>query len=434
MSSSISFSGLASGLDTSAMVEKLVALERSQANSLTAKQSDLNTHKSIVGSMSSALAALGTAVRGLDLATEVQPRGVTVSDTKVSVAVSSGATATSHDLRVKQLAAAQVSQSKTFPSSGALGADGGVDITVGGATKSVTWSATDTLADVAGKINSAGAGVTASVLFDGTNYRLMVGSNAAGTAGKATFADTGTGLDFGLAANIKMPAKDAIVSIDGVEITRSSNVISDALTGVTLTLNGVHQDTDAASKAGISLDTKSLTDKVKAMVTAYNGVNSALHIQLDYNGTRKGTNTLFGDTALRQLQGSLGNLMGSEYGGSNLGMLGISRDRSGTMTLDETKLAAAVTTDPDAVGKVFITGGFATALTALADSYTQSGTGVFATKSQSISERFTGLQTQIDRINRNADSLQTRLEKQFADLEQAMSSLQRQSASLSAML
>jgi flagellar hook-associated protein 2 len=170
------------------------------------------------------------------------------------------------------------------------------------------------------------------------------------------------------------------------------------------------------------------------MVAAYNGVNSALHVQLDYTGTKKGTNSLVGDTALRQLQSQLGQVMSNAYGTTSLSAIGISRDRTGAMTLDESKLTAAVAANPDAVGDLFVSNGFATAVTTLADSYTLSGTGVFATKSQALTDRHTSLQSRIDRINRNADDMQSRLEKQFAALEQAISSLQSQSGQLLAML
>lgn len=432
----ITFSGLASGLDSSSIIDKLVALERGTAATLSNRQSDLNTQKSIVTSLSSAVAALGTAARGMDLDSELRPRAATLSDTgKLSVAVGANASLGVHDLRVKQIAVAEVRSSRLFDTAtaGTLGT-GGVDITVSGTTKSVNWDSTDTLDSIASKINAASAGVSASVLFDGTKHRLVVNASSTGTAAAPTFVDRGDGLDLANAANIKAPAANAILSIDSIDVTRGSNVISDALSGLTFTLTSAHATTDAATKSTVSLDKASLTDKIKALVTAYNTVNSALHVQLDYNGTTKGTNTLFGDSTLRQLQGALASTMSRAYGGSNLGVLGLSRDKSGTLTFDETKLTAALASNPDAVSNVFVSGGFATAVGALADTYTQTGTGLFAVKSQSFVDRHKSLQSQIDRINKGADAMQARLEKQFSALEQAMSAFQNQSAYLTRML
>ncbi len=431
----VTFGGLISGLDTSALIETLVAAERASSNLLSTKQSNLSAQKSIVDRLSSAVAALGTSARGLDLDSELRPRTATVSDSHMNVAVSSSADATTHDMRVKQLASNQVTQSNTYASDTAgIAGTGSLAITVGSETKNVDYDGTDTLATIAAKITNANAGVSASVLFDGSTYRLMVASKESGTAKAATFVDSGAGLGLSTPANIKIPAKNAIISVDGVDVTRSTNVISDALAGVTLTLNSVHQDSEANGKLAVGLDNKALTEKVKTFVSNYNAVNTQLQVQLSYTGTTKGQNTLFGDTTLRQLQSTLDRTMTSSYGDMSLSSLGMTRDKTGVITLDESKLTAAVAADSDAASKLFVTGGFATALSTLTDSYTTSGTGFFAAKSESITARSKTLQEQIDRIDRGADALQTRLERQFAALEEAMARLQSQSSFLSSAL
>ena len=431
---SVTFTGLSSGIDTASLVTQLVAAERAPADAIASKQSDLNTQKSIVSSLSSALAALGTAARGMDILSEVQPRTATSSDAHVTVAASSGATATVHDIRVKQLARGQINGSREFSSAaaGQLG-NGTLQITTGTTTKSISYSATDSLADIAGKINDAGVAASASVLFDGTSYRLMVASTGTGTANAATFVDGGDSLGLSDPANVKVPGRDAIVAIDGVDVTRGTNIIGDAVAGLTFTLVTPHADAEASASVGVTLDTGGLRDKLKSLVSAYNSVNSALHVQLDYNGTRKGTNTLFGDSALRQLQGSLGTVMSNSYGASTLGAIGLTRSKDGSLTLDETKLNAALVSDPDAVGKVFVSGGFATAMTTMTDAYTRAGDGILASKTKSLIARFDVLQTQSDQINAHADQLKTRLETQFTALETAMTKLKSQSSFISSM-
>jgi flagellar hook-associated protein 2 len=385
------------------------------------------------------VSGLATAVKALDQASEGRPLSATSSDTRVSVAASSTATAGMHDLRVKQLATSKVVQSEPFSSrttAGVVG-DGGVDINVGGTVKSVAWTSSDSLDQIAAKINAADAGVTASIVdvTGSGSFRLVVNAKSSGTAKAPIFTDTGTGtLGLSNPANEKVIAKDALVNIDGIDISRPTNVISDALEGVTLTLNSVHGTDDPSNRSTVALDTKSLTDKVKAVVSAYNSINSALHVQLDYTGTTKGQNTLFGDSTLRQLQASLGSLMSNSYGGTTLSALGISRDRTGAMTLDESKLSTALTANPDAVSDLFVTKGFATAVTTLTDAYTTSTTGIFATKTQSMTDRGKAFQAQIDSINKSADDLQSRLEKQFNAMEQAMSNMKAQFSQLTAML
>jgi flagellar hook-associated protein 2 len=427
----VTFTGLSSGLDSASLVNQLVAAERARATLITNRQSDLNSQKSIVGSLSSALAALGTVARGMDLATEVQPRAAASSDARVTVAASSGAAATVHDVRVRQLARGQITASRTFDSAaaGQLG-NGSLSITIGDTTKSIDYSSTDSLADIASRITSAGAGVSASVLFDGTSYRLMVAASATGTAAAPQFTDSGDGLDLSNPDNIKVDALDAIVDIDGVEVTRGRNVIDDAVEGLTLTLVSQHADAEPAATVRVALDNAGLRDKLKAFVTAYNAVNSALHVQLDYTGTRKGGNTLFGDATLRQLQGAIGAVMSDGYGSTTAGAVGLVRGKDGALTLDETRLASALAANPDAVTELFVTGGFAAATTKLTDAYTRSGDGIFALKTKALGDRVGVLQDQADRINAQADSLKARLEAQFTALETAMTKLKSQSAYL----
>lgn len=433
---SITFNGLSSGLDTSSIISQLVSIERNAANAPTTRKSNIDSQKTILSTMSSALSSLATAVRALDTDTEVRPRTTTVSDGRIGVAASATAAFGTHDLRVKSLASGQVTQSRTFTSSaaGVLGA-GGVDITVGGTTTNVAWTASDSLDAIATRINDAAAGVTASVVqVDATQYRLVVAAKDTGTAKAATFVDSGDGLDLANVANVVRPATDAIVNVDGIDITRSTNSISDALTGVTLTLNSIHAAADPTAKATVSLDSTAVNAKMQKVVDAFNSINASLHLQLDYTGTKKGENTLFGDSTLRGLQGALASLKSSPYGANTtLGTLGLTVDQRGNMTFDSSKLSDALSKDPDALSKFFITNGFVTATTALTDRYT-GASGLLTSKTQALTDRQKSLQDQIDRINKRADDLQSRLETQFNALEQAMSKLKAQSSYISANL
>jgi flagellar hook-associated protein 2 len=427
---SVTFTGLSSGIDTASLVNQLVAAERAPADAIASRQSDLNTQKSIVSSLSSALASLATAARGMNLASELQPRAATSSDAHVTVATSSGAIATVHDVRVQHLARGQITASRTFISAGAGAAGAGqVAITTGATSATINYTSTDSLADIAARINDAGVGASASVLFDGTSYRLMVAATATGTAAAPHFA-AGDGLGLSDPDNVKISARDALATIDGVDVTRGSNVIDDAVTGLTLTLVSPHAEADTSSSVSVALDSAGLATKLKAFVTAYNAVNAALHVQLDYTGTRKGGNTLFGDAALRQLQGALGGVMSSGYGTNTLGGVGLVRAKDGALTLDQSKLTAALGKNANAVADLFVTGGFASALTTMADAYTRAGDGILASKTSALSGRSKDLQTQADRINAHADALKTQLETQFTKLETAMSKLKSQSAFL----
>jgi len=428
----ISFTGLASGIDSQSLISQLVAAERSSATKLATKQSDLNTQKSIVGSLSSVLASLGTAAKALASSAGVSPRSAVSSDAHVSVAASATAGVTTHTVRVQQLARAQVVSSRTFVSKVAgVAGNGSVDLTGNGTTKTVSWTATDSLDAIATKINDAKVGTSAAVLYDGTSYRLVLTAQKTGTANAVAFVDAGDSLELSDPANVKVPPRDATVLIDNIPVTRSTNIFDDAVTGLTITAKTEHVTADPDTALTIKLDTDALRDKVKGMVTAYNAVNSALHVQLDYTGSQKGTNTLFGDSTLRQLQTALNSTFGAAYGSDTLATLGVTRDRTGAMTLDESKLTAALSTNANAVEALFVTGGLSTAVTDLTTEYTRAGDGILASKTKSLAARQKTLQTQIESINRRADGMQSNLEQQFNALETAMSQLKSQSSYLS---
>jgi len=432
---SVTFGGLASGIDTGALIDQLVAAERSSAQRLSTKQSDLNTQKSIVNSLSSALSTFGSSARAMSTTGGIALRTATSSDAHAAVAASSSAVATAHTLRVNQLARAQVVSSRTFATNttGIVGV-GSVDLTAGGTTKNVAWDATDSLTSIAAKINDANAGTNASVLFDGSSYRLVLAAQSTGTAAAVSFVDNGDNLGFALAANLKVPPRDSIVEIDGITVTRGKNLIDDAVSGLTITANAVHAASDADTVLTVALDRDGVRDKIKAFVSSYNSVNSALHVQLDYTGTPKGTNTLFGDSMLRQLQNRLGSVMTQAYGGVTVGSIGITRDRTGAMTLDETKLTAALATNANAIEGLFVGGGFAATVTTMTDDYARAGDGILAAKTKTLTDRNRSMQTQIDSINRRADATRATLEQQFTALESAMSKLQSQSQYLSRIL
>ena len=432
--SNITFSGLSSGLDTSSMVASLVKNAKIPATTLETKQSNLTSQKSILSSLSSALSSLTTAMKGLDLASEVKPNTATVSDDHVGVTASSTADVGTHDIRVNTLAASSINQSKAFSSSAAGAAGvGSLDITVGAGTKSVSWDATDSLSSIATKINGADAGVTASVVkVTEGSYRLVVSAKETGTAKAPTFAMTGDSLGLNDTGNVKRAAADASLTVDGIDITRSSNSVTDALPGVTLSLKSVHAADDQNAIATVSQDTTAVQKSLQTFVDAYNKINTQLHTQLDYTGTVKGENTLNGDSTLRGIQSTFSTMMSSSYGGSTLAALGISRDKTGVMSLDATKLTAALAKDPNAVSKVFVDGGLAKAVSDRATAYTQAG-GIIAAKSDAMTARSKMYQESIDRINTNADALQTRLEKQFTAMEKAISDMKSQSSQLTSL-
>lgn len=430
----INFNGLATGLDTGAMIDQLVSAEKSKTAVYTKRVSDLTAQGSIVSGLTTRLNGLRDQARKLDTAAELKVSTVKASDDKHFSVAAAGATVGSHTLRVGTLARAQTVSSNAFASSGAGAAGtGAVAITTGTSTVNVSWTASDSLADIAQRVNDAGSGVTASVLFDGTSYRLVATAKATGTAAASTF-DVGNGLGWGAAGSIKTVASDASFTLDGIPMTRSANLVDDALTGLTFTLKAPHAAADEDTTIDVTADRDALRDKIKGLVDQYNAVATALDGQLRYDGTPKGGDTLFGDSTLRRLQGNLSKLVTDRHNGRTLAELGATIDRTGKLTFDATKFDRAMIDSPGAVDELLVGGGLATKLSDLVEEHVRSGDGVLVTKSNGFTSQIKRYRNDITRIEDAATLLGDRLRAQFNALEKAVSAMKTQSAQLASVL
>jgi flagellar hook-associated protein 2 len=438
-SGSVAFSGLVSGLDTSSIISSLVSAAEASDSQYQAQQQTLASQQSAVEGISSSLSSLGTFAQSLELPSASQLMTATSSDAHISIAVSGDAVAGTHSMRVDQIATAQTTASNTYASDTAgIAGTGSVQISTGSgstaATATVNYGSTDTLDSIASKINSAGLGVSASVLFDGSSYRLIVASTQTGTANAATFSETGTALGLSNAANVTVPAADAKLNIDGIEVTRSSNIIDDALPGTTLTLNSAQAASDPNTAITVGTDTNGITSLLNTFVSNYNSVASALDVQMSYNSSSTTQSPLFGDSTMRQLQTSMESIASQNFGGTNLTDLGITIDENGNMSLDTTKLTTALQTNPNAATQLFATNGLATALYNMTNEYTDPQNGILSAKDASITTQTQQLQDEIDQINSNATALQTRLQNEFNQLETTMESLKSEGSAVSSML
>ena len=330
-----------------------------------------------------------------------------------------GALAGTYDLSVLNLARAETSRSFAFAddAAGAFGASGTLGITVGADTEvTVDYDATMSLSDLAFAINASDARVSASVLFDGAEYRLQVSAEGTGTANALSFTDSGGATGLTDAAAEVVAAEDAQFVINGTTVTRSSNVVDDAIVGVTFELLAENV-TDAQIK--VSDDVEALRESMQGYVDAFNNVASQIERQLSLTGDRASEGSLFGDSTLKMLQRQLASLTAGSYGddGARLADFGIEIDQQGSLTLDAAKFDGAVAGSPDGLIELLEgTGGLSEAITNLADVYTDSVDGLLTAKEDSIQSLLDRLDSQIDDINDDADRLQARLTAEFCRL------------------
>ena len=185
--SGISFGGLASGLDTKAIIAALVAVEQRPITAMQQKKSALEKQKSLFGDLSGLLDKLKTAAKALSRTTDFLTMKSVASDaTILDATAGNSAQVGSHDVVVHSLASSQVSRSggfadKTTPVIAAAGT-----IFLNGTTMPVNIAAGSSLQDVADAINNAGHAVKASIVDTGAaganRYTLVLRSSTLGSA------------------------------------------------------------------------------------------------------------------------------------------------------------------------------------------------------------------------------------------------------------
>lgn len=378
----VSSVGLGSGIDIQSLVNQLAQAETQPAlNAISRQKSVASTTLSGLGTLKSALSGFQTAVAGLKDGSLFKTHKTSSSDEsilKASAGVNS--VAGSYAIEVTQLAKAQKSIATTeFSSFSSLVGGGTLAFETGaGESFSVTVDNATTLSGLRDAINNATGNsvVTASIVNvdhvstgpddpeNGSTVSKLVltakktGVENAFTVSGSENADVpGLSRFFSANLNAQTLALDAIIRVDGQTATRSSNSMTDVLTGVTLDLQKASEG--ATVNVDVSLDNDAINTAVNDFVAAYNKLSSTTKSLGKYGGATDGTGNgaLIGDSTLRgissQLRQSLTNTVSSTTSNYNsLAMIGISV-KDGVMSLDSAKLNTALSADLQSVSDVF---------------------------------------------------------------------------------
>lgn len=405
--------GLASGIDSNAIIEQLMAIEARPISILKSRQEGLRTQISTLGDINSKVSALFSAAdalaKGGTLATKVDS-----TNTSFSAVSGSGAFAGRYELQVGSMASAARTRSAPVPNSTDPLQGATLDLRVQGEDYQITIGDGTTLADVAFAIRQSGAPVTATVINDGTQNYLSIVNNETGyplggpdTEGLSftiTPSPTATPTYQALALDPPTAATNASVIYNNITVFRTSNTISDVIPGVTLSL----KNTGATEALVLSNDQTATVANLQKFADAYNAVMKGLQSQLNISsGTDRGK-VMAGDSSLRSLQSALQSLVSRVVGDSEdvrtLADIGIKSARDGSLSVDTATLAKAMTRDPGAVNSLFAdaTEGVGAALKTLNTNYTQTTTGI-------LSARKTGIQSRIDRMDDEIIAMERRV-------------------------
>jgi flagellar hook-associated protein 2 len=415
-------------LDISGIVSSLTsAFGAAQTDQLNNQQTSLDNQVSAYGTFASALDTLQQSLTALETPSQLAGFDATVADKSIATATTtSDAVAGQYSLLVKNLATSATLTSQPVASSTSTVGTGTLTIATGGASTSISIdSSDDTLADIASAINSApnNPGVTASIITSSDGARLVLSGTATGAVNAITV--TQSGGDGGLASLVYDPAngvtnltdtqdaKDASYSINGFAGTSASNVVSGAITGVTINLLGASA---AATPTTLSIaaDTTGAQSAIDKFVTALNGVISSIQTLTGYDPSTNTAGVLNGNATLEAFQNQLEKVLSEVTSGGSGGVqsltdLGITANTDGSYSVDDTKLGNTLTASLSSVSNLLGgTNGIATQLDKLVTSYTGPG-GLLA----SIN---TGLQTSLSNVAQQQASLTAELATYSATL------------------
>lgn len=445
----IQFGGLMTGIDTNALIDGLIQVERRSIDILESQKVSFQAQQGVLTILGGNLASLKSSTQALSLSIDFNRRAAASSDTTVLTATAdSTAQVGSYNIIVDTLAKARSVKSTTSYTSTTNTVDTGtLTITVGSTSTNITVDATNnTLTGLRDAINNSGAAATASIInvsaSSTPDYRLVVQSKNTGTANAVTLSATGS-LIFADGGTQVQAAADAKFSVNSLEITRSSNTVSDVITGVTLTLlkegdrDGVLETTDPSSKVTVSSDTAGLKSSIQTIVDDYNAVAELINEQLELDPETNKQGVLAGDPVLRgvlsRLRKELSTPGGNETSFIYLSDIGISFQEDGTLELDDAKLTSALDSDPTAVSKLFLSSqnGIGKRIPDVLDGFISSVDGALTFRQNGITASISNIDKKITREEERIAALEKRLIDQFTALEKLVSELNAQSQFLS---
>ncbi|MBM4131302.1 hypothetical protein FJ250_09810, partial [bacterium] len=353
--STVSFSGLATGLDTGKIVSQLVELKRAPIYRLQKDKKGYQDQISALGTLKTKLLAVQTAARKLDTASEFSSAKATSSVSDALTVTASGTAAPGrYDIVVKTLATAQKLQSQGYASRQDHVGSGTLSITVGGETKSLELVGVTTLDGLAGLINDNFEGVSASVINTGTGtapYRLVVNGSAAGTANAFTLDLSGLSGGVRPTMTTHTPAADATLTIDNIDVVATSNTPDNIISG--LKLNLLAADPNKTITVTVERDTAGISANVKGLVDAYNDLYAYVKKQGGAEGSLKG------NAAARTVESRVTSLMSSALEGglgdiTRLTEMGVTRGEDGSLSFNDTKFQEALAENFGGVRDFFI--------------------------------------------------------------------------------
>jgi flagellar hook-associated protein 2 len=325
-------------------------------------QTLLSTLSSATKSLSSSIInSLSSSVFGTRAATITSSGDVSASSA-LSMSISSGAATGDHTLTISQIATAEkVLGNAVSDKSADLGYTGTFSIGLSGSTSAdISVTSGMSLDDIVDAVNAqtSTTNVQAAIIqVSSTEYEIVLSAtedNADIVTGSVSGDDVlnklGVTDSSGGFATILQTAQAAIFKLDGIEITRDTNDITDVLSGVTFNLVQT-TPSGAALDISIETDTSSIQTALESLVTDYNAFRDYAYSQqqLGTDGTPDSSSVLFGDGTMRDITTQIEQALNTSIGGLSLSDLGLSFGETNDLVLDTSTLSTTLTDNLDGV-------------------------------------------------------------------------------------
>ncbi|WP_417548315.1 flagellar filament capping protein FliD [Marinobacter segnicrescens] len=374
----ISSLGVGSGVLTSDLVDQLVAAERKPTETrLTQKTQQTEALLSAYGKLRSAVTELRLPMRQLSSPDNLKAFSASSSNDDIGVSVdATKASRGTYSVEVTSLASAQALASQAvFADRDATSVgQGELQLSVGDKITNITIdSSNDTLQGLANAINESDAGVSAGVIDTGSGYQLVLSADETGTANAVSISVTGdtggtntdneglsrfafnTGMDVDAGLQETIAASDAVMKVNGVEVTRSTNTFENVIDGLTFDIKA-----EGTSTIKVSQDLGAVADRVQGFVDKFNGLQSTIDSLAGFNAEAGVGSLLTGDSTVRGIQNQLRSILSRVVPGMesasvrSLADVGITTDwETGGLEFDRAKFEEQLKANPDDVTALF---------------------------------------------------------------------------------
>ncbi|WP_040239476.1 flagellar filament capping protein FliD [Chromohalobacter japonicus] len=353
---SISSLGVGSGLDLNGLLDQLQEAEQEKLVPIQQQQVDQKTQISAYGKLQSSLSEVQSSASDLNDPELFNSVTSNVEGESVEAAATPDAPPGRYDVDVQQLATASSIATQGVDEETVLNADteASLDVTLNdGTAQNIKVEADSTLSDVRDAINASDSGVSASVVFDGSQSRLAIASESMG-AEAGIDSVTFNGLDgMALDDGTEIQGKDAKLDVNEVAITSDSNQVEEAIQGTTLSLTDTGESTVTVAR-----DEESIRGAITGFVDSYNDMKSTTADLTSFSSEDGETQAgdLLGDSTTRMAESRLRSTMTESVGEDGLQTLedvGISMNVDGELEIDDEQLDEALSTQPGAVQTLF---------------------------------------------------------------------------------